>query len=45
MIDGVEADDDPARISEIKWQEEKTKLLQEQREQRARKAKQGESDG
>ena len=44
MIDGVESDKAPERVSEIERQAEKTKWLQEQREERARKIDEGESD-
>ncbi len=40
MVDGVEADEYPARLTELERQKLKTKWLQEQREQRARKYKQ-----
>ena len=44
MVDGVEADEYPARLTELERQRLKTKWLQEQREQRARKIDEGESD-
>ena len=45
MIDGVDADEEPARLTELERQKLKTKWLQEKREDRAKlKDNEGERD-